>query len=332
MTVQVYDTFSESSATLLSAHTPTTGGTWAMAWLTNTISCVAGADYATGSSSSGSSMYQNSTILSSADASALLTYTFHAATTVVGVQLRADPSVRTYYQASYSGTTITLERWISGTATTLGTYSVSLTQGTTYTLELICNGSTISVKSNGTTVISVTDTGITAAGRAGVICRSNSRLQELTVNTLVDTTNVSQTQDISYDVQAYVSQGQLISYSVASGDGTTNVSQTQDISYSVLTYVTQAQSIDYSVAGVGVSIISPALKNNTGTVLASVSGITAYVYLTSTGAAVVTKTGLTSGTDGVLSFSDAAFVSGTSYRIILVLPSTAEGLFKATAA
>jgi hypothetical protein len=67
-----------------------------------------------------------------------------------------------------------------------------------------------------------------------------------------------------------------------------------------------------STAGSG-TITTPALKNNTGTVLASISGWTVNVYNASTGALVVQKTGLTTSAGGVLVIVDAAIAGGTTY-------------------
>lgn len=67
-----------------------------------------------------------------------------------------------------------------------------------------------------------------------------------------------------------------------------------------------------TTAGNG-TITTPALKNNTGTVLASISGWTVNVYNASTGALVVQKTGLATNASGILTITDAAIVSGTSY-------------------
>lgn len=75
----------------------------------------------------------------------------------------------------------------------------------------------------------------------------------------------------------------------------------------------------------GGTITTPPLKNNTGTVLASESDVTVHVY-TAAGAHVVTKTGQTTNGAGVMTINDAALVAATSYRIVIVLASGAEGM------
>ena len=68
----------------------------------------------------------------------------------------------------------------------------------------------------------------------------------------------------------------------------------------------------HSVAGTG-SISTPPIKNNTGTLLANVSGWTVNVYNVSTGAFVVQKTGLATDASGVLTITDSAIVAATTY-------------------
>lgn len=75
----------------------------------------------------------------------------------------------------------------------------------------------------------------------------------------------------------------------------------------------------------------PVMKNNTGTVLANETGATVHVYAVSTGNKVVTKTGQTTNSSGVMTVTDALIVGGTQYRVVVVLGSGAEGLDKVTA-
>lgn len=79
------------------------------------------------------------------------------------------------------------------------------------------------------------------------------------------------------------------------------------------------------------TITTPALKNNTGTLLANETGITAYVYNPTTGALIVKKTSQTTNVSGVMSIVDALIVGGTQYRVVIVLSSGAEGMDKLTA-
>jgi hypothetical protein len=72
------------------------------------------------------------------------------------------------------------------------------------------------------------------------------------------------------------------------------------------------------------------MKNNTGTLLANETGITVHVYQVG-GGFVVTKTGETTDASGVMTLSDAALSTGTTYRLIYVLASGAEGMEKKVA-
>lgn len=72
-------------------------------------------------------------------------------------------------------------------------------------------------------------------------------------------------------------------------------------------------------------ITSPILKNNTGTILASVTGIVANVYHPTTGALIVRKTGLTSSAGGIVTITDALLAAGTTYAYELDLSATTQG-------
>lgn len=78
-------------------------------------------------------------------------------------------------------------------------------------------------------------------------------------------------------------------------------------------------------------LVTPALKNNAGSLLANEVGATALIYSVATGALVVTKTGQATSAAGVMTITDAALVVGTQYRIVLVLASGAEGMDKLSA-
>ncbi len=73
-------------------------------------------------------------------------------------------------------------------------------------------------------------------------------------------------------------------------------------------------------AGAG-TIVTPVLKNNTGTVLANETGVIVNVYNATTGALIVHKTGLTSNASGVVTVVDAAIIAGTTYAYEVILSS-----------
>lgn len=61
------------------------------------------------------------------------------------------------------------------------------------------------------------------------------------------------------------------------------------------------------------------LKNNTGTVLASETGIILNIYNQNTGALIVQKTGVTTNSSGIATVTDALIVGGTTYAYEPVL-------------
>lgn len=88
-----------------------------------------------------------------------------------GVVGRASTGAQTYYHARYNAGQVQLYKFVSGTATLLGTaYTTgTLTVGVAYRLELVMNGTSISAKWDGVTRVGpVTDSAITANGNAGV--------------------------------------------------------------------------------------------------------------------------------------------------------------------
>ena len=72
-------------------------------------------------------------------------------------------------------------------------------------------------------------------------------------------------------------------------------------------------------------ITTPVLKNNTGTILASVSGIVANIYHPTTGTLVVRKTGLSSNGSGIVTIRDVLLDAGTTYAYELDLSATSQG-------
>jgi hypothetical protein len=80
-------------------------------------------------------------------------------------------------------------------------------------------------------------------------------------------------------------------------------------------------------------ITTAPLSNNTGSLLASTSGISAFVHDPTTGDLVVLVTGLSTDADGVLEITDALLEADTSYRVVIRVTGTgAEGMDTYTAA
>lgn len=92
-----------------------------------------------------------------------------------------------------------------------------------------------------------------------------------------------------------------------------------------------ATAVSLPASGVG-TLTSPPLKNNTGTVLAALTGLTVNVYNASSGVLIVQKRGLASDAAGVVVISDSAIVTGTVCAYEVVTPASGRRLPTATAA
>lgn len=106
---------------------------------------------------------------------------------------------------------------------------------------------------------------------------------------------------------------------------------TKTISISDNGGLTDAASLTYNASTTSGTLTSSPLKNNTGTLLAA-TAFSAYVHTPSTGALVVLKTGITTDSSGIATFTDGAVVATTSYRVVWkATTSGAEGMETLTA-
>jgi len=96
-------------------------------------------------------------------------YTIYTDIASIAICGRMSTSADTMYYAYYLGGELVLARRVAGAITSLGAWIGTLAGGgTTYQLRLSMVGTAIKVLVNGVERISVTDSAITAAGRAGV--------------------------------------------------------------------------------------------------------------------------------------------------------------------
>ena len=79
-------------------------------------------------------------------------------------------------------------------------------------------------------------------------------------------------------------------------------------------------------------ITTPAMSNNTGTLLAGTSGWRALVHDTASGNLIAAVNTLTASATGTLTITNPALVAGTTYRVIVVSPTGDEGMGKMAAA
>ena len=165
------DTFTEASDLTLASHTPEVGGTIVShpdASYTSTATIDAATDRIF---PNGTAAYYYSASPPSADYYVQADF-FAAAITSVNAAIcgRMDTTANTMYIIRLNnGTSWELRKIVAGTATTIGSSTNQLpTNGTSKTVKLIMSGTSISVLVNGVTEISVTDSAISAAGKAGV--------------------------------------------------------------------------------------------------------------------------------------------------------------------
>jgi hypothetical protein len=169
----VNDTFTGAINTALTAHTGETGATW-----TKHASSGAGTVILTDvnrarvGTTGGTILYYASGTPAGADYSvAAPVFAASNTTRAIGVTGRVDTAANTYYGAFYDGTNT---RWelrsvVAGVVTTLGTSAQALTVSSTYTATLQMVGTAITLLVDGSSVVSVTDSSIAAAGSVGVL-------------------------------------------------------------------------------------------------------------------------------------------------------------------
>lgn len=212
---------------------------------------------------------------------------------------------------------------ISGTPTTAGSASIVVraTDATPNTAN--SNSFTITVAASGDT----TPPTFTGPLSIGTVTSSSIQVNWPAGSDAVGITNY----ETSTDGTTWTPRGTGLTYTFTGLTASTSYTlrvRAKDgagnISTPVLT-ITQSTSAVVT----GTLALGP-LKNNTGTLLASETGATVYVYTTA-GVLVVTKTAQTSNGSGVMTVSDAAMTAGTTYRVVIALASGAEGMDKVVA-
>lgn len=167
------DTFTDTDGTGLASHTGETGATWTLYSVVNASgSAVIQSNRLRGNAagSQGSFFYASGTSINAdyyveatLDIQTLLSGTYS------GVIGRAIPASSNFYWAIYNVGTAAWELWktVSGTATKLGDFAATPSGSAVLRLDMV--GTTIRVLVDGTQRISVTDSSLSTAGRAGVV-------------------------------------------------------------------------------------------------------------------------------------------------------------------
>jgi hypothetical protein len=171
----VADSFTGPDATALTAHTGETGATWTAATGQSGNVKLDNANGIRETTTTGAGVYLASGTPPSANyrvGATLRPLTQGGgASTHAGVVARWSTSAYTGYSGRYSEscTCWSIAKWVAAAMTPLASSaSEVLVNGNNYDLELTANGSALTLKVNGVTKVTATDSSITAAGKAGV--------------------------------------------------------------------------------------------------------------------------------------------------------------------
>lgn len=172
------DTFTDTSGTTLASHTGETGATWTQHGSFAGALQISSANRCRKSDTS-NAVYHASGSPAGADYEVVATVSFVTvlANDFVGPAGRINTGANTFYWVVYaqSAGQIQLRKNVAGSITTLGTASMSPSNGDTWLLKLRMVGTTIKALSKGpldadyVEQVSVTDSAISAAGKAGVV-------------------------------------------------------------------------------------------------------------------------------------------------------------------
>lgn len=191
MAIFLSDSFTEAVTTVLSSHTPETGSTWIEhGSYADNLNVDGDSDSVAGLSGADVGLYYNDAAPAGADYSVTgnIFVVDNAVASYPGVVGRVATGANTMYRAIYrqDATIWRLEKMVAGVLTTLGTdFSQVLTNSQTYALKLEMIGTAIKVYIDGVERISVTDSAISAAGKAGVL-QYSANAQQVTSITAED--------------------------------------------------------------------------------------------------------------------------------------------------
>jgi hypothetical protein len=170
----VSDQFTEGGNPNLSAHTPNTaGGAWSAHGSYSGVLSIDSTSNRLVGNGAALGLYYNATAPASADYSVQIDVVVlnNAVAGYPGVAGRVDTGADTMYRAVYDqvGGNWVLDKQVAGANTALGTFAQSLSNSTTYVLKLEMIGTAIKLYVDAVQRVSVTDSGVAAAGKAGVV-------------------------------------------------------------------------------------------------------------------------------------------------------------------
>ena len=172
------DTFTDTAGTALTSHTADAGGSWTMVSGTSPVITAAGR-VRNGVAGASSLLAYHSAVPPSADYEVSVDVVQISVTTsqIAGLITRYDSGSDSCYMARYihNGTQIQLYRRVSGTFTLITSSTYSATINVPFRISCLLSGNDITVKVDGSTVITYTDgTPVSGAGRAGIALASNA--------------------------------------------------------------------------------------------------------------------------------------------------------------
>lgn len=183
----VNDTFTDTAGTALASHTGETGATWTVhpSYASGAVITTSPANKVKFGSGNNAGYYASGTP-GSADYTVKATYTIGSGgidtggNAYFGVTGRMSTSADTYYWGAWYAGTWYITKVLSGSLTFLNTTSSgTLTAGNTYDLELVMSGTGLTLKVNGSTVLTATDSDISSAGKSGFYNRDNQTTDSL---------------------------------------------------------------------------------------------------------------------------------------------------------
>lgn len=279
-----------------------------------------------------------------------------------GVVGRVNPTTQNFYLAQFQHAQgWRLFKCVGGTFTQLGsTVSATLTNWQRYRMRLSMAGTTIKLFIDDAEVISVTDSGVTAAGYPGIVINAiydnssnngywlgdfaalqagGSPPQGTVTISDVNPGETSAVVTYSYD------DTDQTGFEYRLDGGTAASLGASPATISGLTasteYDLEVRAINANGAGSWSAVatfttdavvlptvtVADPLKNNTGTLLASQSGIVASVLAAPTLASVHTLSGLTTNGSGLLApISHASLTTGQQYHVAIKLADGSVGI------
>lgn len=164
----VKDSFTDTAGTALSAHTGETGATWTAVPTFSAAAVITSAGRVRGNGTN--ALWEASGVPASADYDVEADVYVASLANQAGILGRCSTTAATYYLLYYdSGAAVwRLYVIVNGATAANFSFAQTLTVGQTYHLHLMMRGSQIMAFANGVQIFNVTDTNISAAGRAGV--------------------------------------------------------------------------------------------------------------------------------------------------------------------